>query len=79
MRVMVNDKIVFLLPGMKVRHALLQLGFFEGLGDGSTLEVLDQWGNLLGLDGEVQEGQIIYVRRKENRLKDGPENANAEV
>ena len=65
MRVFVNGTPVDLLPGMKVRHALIQLGF---LTQGKILphQVQDEYGNLLGLDGAVHEGMRIVVTLSES-------------
>lgn len=60
MRVTVNGKPVFLAEGMKVRHALLACLPPEELATDPA--VTDQWGNLMGLDGELAEGSEITVR-----------------
>lgn len=64
MRIFVNGTPVDLLPGMRVRHALIQLGF---LGQDKTqlVRVQDEHGNLLGLDGAVYEGMRIVVTLSE--------------
>lgn len=60
MKVFVNGKPVDLLPGMKVRHALVSSGLLRMI---SIVErVYDEWGNELGLDGALTEGMRIYVR-----------------
>lgn len=59
MRVYVNDKAVDILPGMKVRHALLSLGLLREIG---PKKVYDEWGNEIGLDGALREGMKISVR-----------------
>lgn len=60
MRVFVNDLAVDLLPGMSVRHALMSSGL---LGEVSPARrIYDEWGNELGLDGELKDGMKIYVR-----------------
>jgi hypothetical protein len=63
-RVFVNGAPVDLLPGMKVRHALIQLGFLTQ-GKILPLRVQDEYGNLLGLDGAVHEGMRIVVTQSE--------------
>ena len=60
MRVFVNGEPVDLLPGMRVRHALIQMGLLEH-GEVSPAQVWDQWGNNLGLDGALQEGDRIFL------------------
>lgn len=60
MRVYVNDRPVDLLPGMKVRHALISAGLLQAIGKGH--KVYDAWGNQVGLDGAVAEGMRLFVR-----------------
>ncbi len=60
MRVYVNDKAVDLLPGMKVRHALSGAGLLRELAEGKR--AYDEWGNEVGLDGALIEGERICVR-----------------
>ncbi len=60
MKVYVNDKPVDILPGMKVRHALIAAGLFEGKI--KPRRVLDEWGNEVGLDGALTEGLKIYAK-----------------
>jgi hypothetical protein len=58
MRVFVNGTGIDLLPGMTVRHALIGAGFplpFE------RLRVRDAWGNEVGLDGALTEGDTLTV------------------
>jgi hypothetical protein len=59
MKVYVNDKPVDILPGMKVRHALLSAGLLLEIG---RKKVYDEWGNELGLDGALSEGMKLSVR-----------------
>lgn len=60
MRVFVNGKPADLLPGMRVRHALIQLGLLEDTQE-SLPQMQDEWGNPLGLDGAIHEGMRIFV------------------
>lgn len=60
MKVFVNGTPVDLLPGMKVRHALVSSGLLRMISIGGR--VYDEWGNELGLDGALTEGMRIYVR-----------------
>lgn len=60
MRVYVNDRPVDLLPGMKVRHALISAGMLKELEAGK--KAYDKWGNETGLDGALTEGAKIYVK-----------------
>ncbi|WP_297211752.1 MULTISPECIES: hypothetical protein [Thermodesulfovibrio] len=59
MKVYVNEQPVEIFPGMTVRHALLSLNLLDELSTGKR--VYDQWGNEIGLDGELSEGAKIYV------------------
>ncbi len=59
MRIFVNEKPVDILPGMKVRHALLSAGLLLDIG---RKKAYDEWGNELGLDGALREGMKISVR-----------------
>lgn len=63
MKVFVNNKPVELLPGMTVKHALISVGSLEEVKAGR--KVYDEWGNELGLDGELSEGVRIYVKTKD--------------
>lgn len=57
MKIYVNDISVELAAGMTVRHALI-----AALGTQASLEqlsVCDRWGNRVGLDGALIEGDRI--------------------
>ena len=56
----VNDQPVDLLEGMTVRHALIQSDLFGEMEKGK--KVYDEWGNQVGLDGAVEEGQRFEVK-----------------
>ena len=60
MRVYVNQKPVDLVPGMKVRHALIQAGQMAAIAAG--LKVYDECGHELGLDGALAGGMKILVK-----------------
>jgi hypothetical protein len=59
MKVYVNNIPVDLLPGMTVRHALIQAGLLEELE--KSKRVLDEWGNEISLDGTLSDGENIYL------------------
>ncbi len=59
MRIFVNNQEVELLPGMTVRHALIGAGLHKTLAEGTL--VTDEWGNPVGLEGELIEGARIIV------------------
>jgi hypothetical protein len=61
MKIFVDDKPLDVLPGMKVKHALI-----NERASGETpfpADVLDEWGNELGLEGELLSGMKIYTTR----------------
>ncbi len=61
MEIILDDKPVALWPGMTVRHALLQRGLAAAVERGEK-KVYDAWGNELGLDGALSEGDRLFVR-----------------
>lgn len=62
MRVFVGGREVNLLPGMKVRHVLIQLGLLEG--EREKVLVRDGWGNIVGLDGSLTDGDELFVQKE---------------
>lgn len=60
MKVYVNNKPTELLVGMTVRHALISLDLLKEIEAGKR--VYDEWGNELGLDGELSEGIKIFIK-----------------
>ena len=58
MRVDVNGAVVDLLPGMTVRHALIGAGFPP---PHEQYRVRDAWGNEVGLDGALADGERLSV------------------
>ena len=60
MKVFVNNQEISLLPGMTVKHALIGTDLLNEVMAGKR--VFDEWGNELGLDGELAEGSRIYSR-----------------
>jgi hypothetical protein len=59
-KIFVNDRLIQLLPGMTVKHALIITGVIKEI-EGSK-KVYDEWGNEVGLDGALSEGVKLYVR-----------------
>ncbi len=59
MKVFVNDRPFDLLPGMTVRHALIAAGLLRMAAAGRKAR--DAWGNEVGLDGGLSEGEKIYI------------------
>lgn len=62
MRVYIDGMPVDMLPGMTVKHALINAGILKEIESGK--KVYDEWGNELGLDGTVTEGMKIFVKKK---------------
>jgi len=60
MKLWVNNQPVDLLEGMTVRHALIQADLAKEIEKGK--KVYDEWGNEVGLDGAVEEGQRFEVK-----------------
>ena len=60
MRVYVNDIPVDILPGMTVKHALISAGLLKEIE--ASKHVFDEWGNEIGLNGALAEGEKIYVK-----------------
>ena len=60
MRVYLNGAAIEVLPGMKVRHALIRSGLLKEIE--RSKKVYDEWGNELGLDGALSEGMKICLR-----------------
>lgn len=60
MRVYVNEAPVELLPGMRVRHALMAADLFREVEAGR--KVFDDWGNEVGLDGAIFPEMRIWVK-----------------
>ena len=60
MNLWVNNQAVDLLEGMTVRHALIQAYLVKEIEKGK--KVYDEWGNEVGLDGAVEEGQRFEVK-----------------
>ena len=60
MTVYVNEKAVHILPGMTVRHALIQSGLMRACEAGQ--KIYDEWGNEMGLSGALWDGARITVR-----------------
>ncbi len=60
MKLWINDQPVDLLEGMTVRHVLIQADLVKAIEKGK--KVYDEWGNEVGLDGAVEEGQRFEVK-----------------
>lgn len=59
MKVYVNNKPVEIIHGMSVKHALINA---EILKEGILIKsITDEWGNEIGMDGELSEGYRIFV------------------
>ncbi|MFA6412894.1 MAG: hypothetical protein WCW53_09375 [Syntrophales bacterium] len=59
--VFVDGRHFHLVKGMSVRHALLAAGMI--LNDREIPAVLDEWGNLISLDGALTEGTKLFTSK----------------
>lgn len=59
MRVYVNNIPFDILSGMTVKHALISSGLLKDVEKGKR--IADAWGNEIGLEGELTEGERIFV------------------
>jgi hypothetical protein len=59
MEIRVDGRRVALARGMTVRHALIAAGLLERVLAGAR--VLDTWGNEVGLDGALDDGDTLTV------------------
>lgn len=60
MKIFVNDKEVYILPGMNIRHAIVSANLYEDIKSGK--KVYDEWDNEVGLDGATYENMKIYIK-----------------
>jgi hypothetical protein len=60
MKVYINKQPLELLPGMKIKHALINAGLLEEIITGK--KVYDEWSHEVGLDGALTEGMTLWVR-----------------
>ena len=60
MKVFVNDRPVDVLPGMRVKHALISADLLREMKPSE--KVYDAWENEVSLEGALSEGMRIYVR-----------------
>jgi len=60
MRVYINNIPFDILPGMTVKHGLINSGLLKEIEQGK--HIVDEWGNELGLEGELTEGERIFLK-----------------
>ena len=63
MRIWLNDQPISLLPGMKVREALVQADLIQEIEKGAR--VFDEWGNEVGLDGALEDESRYVLKSAE--------------
>jgi hypothetical protein len=65
MKVFVNDKEIRIFQGAKVKDAIL---CFDRtiLNQMSLYEIVDKYGNTTDIDGALQEGSRLLIRKIEN-------------
>jgi hypothetical protein len=59
MRVYINNIPFDILPGMTVKHIIINAGLMKEIEQGKR--IVDEWKNELGLEGELTEGERIFV------------------
>jgi hypothetical protein len=65
MKVLVNDKEITLFEGAKVKDAVLSVDK-KILRKISLYEILDKYGNQIGIDGALQEGNKLFINKIKN-------------
>lgn len=60
MKVYINKQPFDLLPGMKIKHALINAGLLEEIIRGK--KIYDEWSHEVGLEGALTEGMMLWVR-----------------
>jgi hypothetical protein len=63
MKVSVNNIPFDILPGMTVKHILMSAGLLKEIEQGKR--IVDEWGNEIGLAGELTGGERIFVVSQE--------------
>lgn len=63
MRIWLNDQPIILVPGMKVRQALIQADLMKEIEKGAR--VFDEWGNEVGLDGALEDESRFVLKSTE--------------
>jgi hypothetical protein len=63
MRIWLNDQPIILIPGMKVRQALIQANLIQEIEKGAR--VFDEWGNEVGLDGALEDESRYVLKSTE--------------
>jgi hypothetical protein len=67
MKVFVNDKEITLFEGAKVKDAILSFDK-KALREISLYEILDRYGNQTDIDGALQEGSRLFIKKLKNLL-----------
>lgn len=62
MQIWLNDNPVILIAGMTVRQALIQSDLIREIKKGA--KVYDEWGNEMGLDGALEDGMRLELRKE---------------
>ncbi|MDR1581761.1 MAG: hypothetical protein LBS55_00635 [Prevotellaceae bacterium] len=67
MKVFVNDREITLFEGAKVRDAVLSFDK-RILHEISLYEILDKYGNQTDIDGALQDGNKLFIKKLKNLL-----------
>jgi hypothetical protein len=65
MKILINNKEFILFRGAKVKDAVLMFDR-KILREMSLYEVLDKYGNQTDIDGALQEGSQLFIRKLDN-------------
>ncbi len=65
MRIWLNEKPLTLVPGMKIRDAVIQAGLLQETEKGG--EIFDEWGNEVGLDGSLHDGNRYTLKKADSK------------
>jgi hypothetical protein len=63
MRIWLNNQPIILIPGMKVRQALIRADLMKEIEKGAR--VFDEWGNEVGLDGALEDESRYVLKSTE--------------
>jgi hypothetical protein len=65
MKVFVNDREITLFSGAKVKDAVLSFDK-KLLRKISEYDIVDKYGNQTGIDGALQEGSRLFIKKSDN-------------
>jgi hypothetical protein len=68
MKIEIDGNEIVLFQGAQLKDALLKVSkkTLNAVKD-NNLKVIDEWGNSMGLDGQLADGQILHLKTKNNQ------------